>query len=77
MSHHLVLTPGGFIRLPRIIGDRRADPPIPALIPVSASTWWRWIAEGRAPAGVKIGPNVTAWKTEDIAALVQKLGSPV
>lgn len=69
------ITPGVFLRLPQIIGDRRADPPQPGLIPVSPSTWWRWIAEGRAPAGVKIGPNVTAWKSEDIAALIERMGA--
>ncbi len=69
------LTPGAFLRLPHIIGDPKADPPIPALIPVSPSTWWRWIHEGRAPAGVKLGPNVTAWKSEDIAAMLEKMGA--
>ena len=29
----------GFLRLPQIVGDPKAYPPTPALIPVSKSTW--------------------------------------
>ena len=29
----------GFLRLPQIVGDSKAQPPVPALIPVSRSTW--------------------------------------
>ena len=29
----------GFVRLPNIIGDSKSTPPIPAIIPVSKSTW--------------------------------------
>ena len=30
----------GFLRLTQIVGDPKAYPPTPALIPVSRSTWW-------------------------------------
>lgn len=30
----------GYLRLAQIIGNPKANPPIPALIPVSKSTWW-------------------------------------
>ena len=61
----------GFIRLPRIIGDRKAVPPIPPMIPVSKSTWWAGVKTGRYPKPVKLGPRVTAWRAEDIRALIQ------
>ncbi len=38
-------------------------------IPVSKSTWWRGVAEGRYPKPVKLGPRITAWRVEDIRAL--------
>ena len=36
----------GFVRLPQIIGSAKARPPIPALIPVSRSTWWAGVKSG-------------------------------
>jgi len=64
----------GFLRLPQIIGDKRTDPPPPAIIPVSKSTWWQGIKTGRYPAPVKLGVRCTAWRVEDIRALIQKAG---
>lgn len=64
----------GFLRLRDIIGDRRADPPIPAVIPVSESTWWAGIRKGRYPKPVRLSANTSAWRVEDIRALVEKLG---
>lgn len=68
--HHLQET--GFLRLPQIIGDRTAKPPIPAVIPVSKFTWWAGIKLGRYPKPVKLGPRITAWRVEDIRALIQQ-----
>ena len=66
--HHLPET--GFLRLPNIIGNPEANPPIPALIPVKKSCWWAGVKSGRFPTPVKLGPRVTAWKVEDIRALI-------
>lgn len=60
----------GFLRLPQIIGDPKAEPPIPAIIPVKKSCWWDGIKKGRYPRPVKLAPRVTAWRVEDIRALV-------
>jgi len=54
----------GFLRLCQIL----------ALIPVGKSSWWRGIRAGRYPKPVKLAPRTTAWRAEDIAALVEKLG---
>ncbi len=51
----------GFLRLPDIL----------ALIPVSRSTWWAGIKAGRFPKPVKLGPKITAWRTEDILAFIK------
>ena len=61
------------MRLKQIIGDRKAVPPIEPIIPVSSSTWWAGVSEGRFPAPVKIGPNTTAWRWEDIQAFLNQL----
>ncbi|WP_420105057.1 helix-turn-helix transcriptional regulator [Herbaspirillum huttiense] len=62
----------GLLRLPQIIGDPNARPPIPALIPVSKATWNRGVKDGRFPAAVKLGPRAVAWRIEDIRALMAK-----
>lgn len=55
----------GFLRLSQVL----------ALIPVGRSSWWRGCKTGRYPKPVKLGPRTTAWRAEDIAALVENLGS--
>jgi len=68
----LTLPETGFLRLPQIIGDAKADPPIPAIIPVSRSTWLEGVKTGRYPRPVKLGPRVVAWRVSDIRALIEK-----
>jgi prophage regulatory protein len=60
----------GFLRIQHIIGDPKADPPVPALIPVGRSTWWAGVAAGRYPSPMKLGPRITAWRVEDIRDLI-------
>jgi prophage regulatory protein len=60
----------GFLRLPQIIGDPKAQPPIPAIIPVKKTCWWEGVKSGRFPKPVKLGPRVTAWRVEDIRSLI-------
>ena len=60
----------GFLRLRQILGDAKAEPPVPPIIPVGRSAWWQGVRDGRYPAAVKLGPRTTAWRVEDILALV-------
>lgn len=61
----------GFLKIFQIIGDPKAEPPIPAIVPVSKSTWWAGCKSGRFPKPVKIGNGRGAfWKVEDIRALI-------
>lgn len=60
----------GFLRLPQIIGDPKASPPIPAIIPISKSSWWAGCKTGRYPKPVKLGNRTTAWRVSDILALI-------
>jgi prophage regulatory protein len=53
----------GFLRLRAIIGPN-------GLIPISKSTWWQGIRDGRYPKPVKLGPRISAWRVEDIKALI-------
>lgn len=63
----------GYLRLVDIIGDRDADPPIPAIIPIGRTTWFEWIERGDAPKPVKVGTKMVFWKSEDIRALIERL----
>ena len=71
IAHLAVLPATGFLREQQILGNPRSNPPQPALIPVSHSTWWRGVKDGRFPKPVKLGPNTTAWRVEDIRALIE------
>ena len=73
MSHNLPAV--GYVRLPQIIGNPKADPPIPAVYPVGKTTWWDGVRSGRFPKPVKLGPNITAWRVEDIRALIEQVAS--
>lgn len=55
----------GFLRLPQIL----------EIIPVSKSAWWQGCKDGRFPKPVKLGPKTTAWRVEDISALIERIGS--
>src|SRR5215831_2548339 len=43
-------------------------------IPVSRSTWWNGIKEGRFPKPVRLGPKSVAWRAEDIRKLLEQIG---
>lgn len=45
------------------------------LIPVSRSRWYAGIKNGEFPAPVKISANISAWRSEDIDALIERLGA--
>lgn len=62
----------GYVRLSQIIGNRRAKPPVPPIIPVSKSTWWEGVKSGRFPKPVKLGERITVWRVEDILSLIGK-----
>lgn len=60
----------GFVRIKQIIAPWGP-------IPVSKSTWWQGIKEGRFPKAHKLGPGVTVWRAEDIRALYEGVGDHV
>jgi len=69
------LPEAGYLRLSQIVGDKKATPPIPALIPVGKTTWWKGVKENRYPQPVKISERCTAWLVEDIRALIDSAKS--
>lgn len=56
--------------------DRKTDAPFyNPLIPVSRSTWWAGVKNGRFPRPVKLSERCTAWRVEDIRALIERLAA--
>lgn len=72
-SYPSTLPQTGFLRLPQIVGDPTASPPVPALVPVGRSSWWAGVASGRYPAAHRLGPRTTVWRVEDVRALIESL----
>ncbi len=60
------LPSAGFVRIKQIIS--------PGPIPVSRSTWWQGVKDGKFPKPVKLAENITAWRVEDIRSLIERLG---
>lgn len=52
----------GFIRIKEVL----------KIFPIGRSTWWDGVKDGRFPKPVKLGERTTAWKVEDIRALIEK-----
>lgn len=56
----------GFVRLPTVLHH----------VPVGRSTWWAKVKSGEYPTPIKLGPQTTVWRAEDIHALIARLGKP-
>ena len=63
MEVQTVFPQTGFVRLRDILAP--AGP-----IPVSKSTWWAGVKDGRFPKPLKLGARVTVWRAEDIRQLI-------
>lgn len=58
-----ILPQVGYIRLKEVL----------AIIPVSKSTWYKGIADGRYPKPTKVlGPRIAAWDVRDIRPLLER-----
>jgi predicted DNA-binding transcriptional regulator AlpA len=63
----------GYLRLKQIIGDPKANPPIPPILPISRSTWYAGVKSCRFPQPTKLlGPRITVWRVEDIRRLISR-----
>ncbi len=65
MSHKATLPETGLVRLKQILAPFGP-------IPVSKSTWWQGVKDGRFPKPVKLGPRTTVWRWEDIRRLIEE-----
>lgn len=40
-------------------------------LPISASTWWSWVATGRAPVPIRLGSRTTCWAAREILRMIE------
>lgn len=69
--------PKAFYRIWHIIGNAKAIPPIPALLPIGRTSFLNGVKSGKYPRPVKLGERTTAWRVEDISALIERLGGSI
>lgn len=55
----------GFLRLAQVL----------EFVPVSKTVWYEGVQSGRFPQPVKLGPRTSAYRAQDISALIERLGS--
>lgn len=53
----------GFLRLDDVL----------RIIPVSKTTWYNGVRNGRFPKGIRLSQNIVVWRVEDIKNLVRQL----
>jgi prophage regulatory protein len=56
------------LRVKDIVGDKRKG--IHPLIPISKSSWWAGVAEGKFPSPIKLGSRTTCWRESEILSLI-------
>ena len=45
---------------------------IPAILPISKTSWWNGVKSGLYPQPVKLGPRTTAWRESDVMRIVSQ-----
>jgi prophage regulatory protein len=65
MLNQAALPETGFLRISQILAPTGP-------IPVSKSTWWAGVKDGRFPKPLKLGARVTVWRVEDIRQLISE-----
>jgi prophage regulatory protein len=53
----------GFVRLSSILAPKGP-------LPISRSSWWAGVTSGRYPKPVKLSPRITAWRVNELRALM-------
>ncbi|WP_136524644.1 helix-turn-helix transcriptional regulator [Geomonas ferrireducens] len=65
-------TDNTLLRLSQIVGDPKASPPIPPIIPICKTSWWNGVKSGKYPQPIKLGPRTTCWRKSEVLALLNK-----
>lgn len=72
-KNELTLPQIGFLRIWQIVGNPKTN--TPALIPIGRTSFLNGVKSGKYPKPVKLGERTTAWRVEDIKALIATMGA--
>lgn len=64
-----------FYKIWQIIGNPKAVPPVPALIPIGKTSFLNGVKSGLYPAPVKLGMRSVAWRVDDVKAMIERMGA--
>lgn len=66
-----------FIRIRQLASapGRNGAPARQGRLPVSQATIWRWVKLGEFPKPVRLGPQTTAWRLEDVEGWESQRGA--
>lgn len=53
----------GYLRQAQLVGS---------ILPIGATTLWRWVKEGKFPKPIKLSERVTVWRAEDVRAWLEQ-----
>ena len=67
MKYLELLPETGFLRLSAVL----------RVFPVSKSTWWAGVKDGKFPKPIKLTKRTTAWKAQDIRELIEARNNQV
>ena len=62
-----------FLTIYQILGNKKVTPPIPAIIPVSRTTWLEGVNSGIFPKPAKLGGRTNFWRVKDIQDLIDSV----
>lgn len=62
----------GYVREWHLVGSAKRG--IVGVLPFGRTTFRQKIKDGQAPAPVKLGARISAWKVDDIRAYLDELG---
>ena len=72
-TNELTLPQIGFLRIWDIVGNKKQN--IPALIPIGRTSFLNGVKSGKYPKPVKLSERTTAWRVQDIRALIDSMGA--
>ena len=64
-----------YYRIWQILGNKKSNPPVEPLLPISRTSFYNGIKSKKYPAPVRLSARVSAWRVEDIRKLLEAMGS--
>lgn len=63
------IAPLAYLRVSDITRNRRTGKH--GVLPVTPSTWWAWVKNGKAPPPIKLSRGCTVWRESDVRTFAE------